>query len=242
MRMPNPPVLCANPSEDAYHQLIYSRVEDYHAIGAGNPFEFDSDDVQTNPDRNTTFTDFMSGTNTYEATIPHPSRKTNHLKNSQSEGNATYMTRRREPIHADEHEASRLLHRSDSSPSVSPTRIAVQGFLQSSNDETNHSCFRCINHGPHANDLTRSLKRGRGLSGSSSKQLEDVPQTDENAFETPSRTQNRSRSPVRKIFGEGGWLGSANSKKEESSTPKKPGLVEKIKLKIEEIVGLADRE
>lgn len=187
----------------------------------------------------------MGGTNqVYERSNPQQSRKLGHLKNSHSESNALYMKRRPEPIQVVENNTSRdVLHRSDSSPNISPTRIAArlgtaQDSLQSFYEEDDRSYSRTVNRSQYVNVLSRSPPRGCGFPRSSPKQLDDVPESREITFETPSPSQKRPWSPVKKIFGEGGWLSSTASSKEESTTPKKPGLVEKIKLKIEEIVSL----
>lgn len=186
----------------------------------------------------------MGGTNkAYEKSNPLQSRKLGHLKNSHSESNALYMKRRPEPIQVVESNTPReVLNRSDSSPNMSPTRIAArrdaaQGSLQSFYEEDERSCSRTVNRSQYVKDLSRSPTRGHGFSRSSPIQLDDVPESQEITFETPSPSQKRPWSPVKKIFGEGGWLSSTASSKEESTTPKKPGLVEKIKLKIEEIVS-----
>jgi hypothetical protein len=244
--MPKLPISrkCYSKKKKFCHRLICSSAEDYSEIRAGNPFEFDPDDIQNNLDRITTFTDFMGGTSKiYERSNPQQSRKLGHLKNSHSESNALYMKKRPEPIQVVEHNMSRhVLQRSDSSPNISPTRIAArrtaaQGSLHSFYDEDDRSYSRTVNCSQHMNELSRSPTRGRGFSKSSPKQLDDVPESQEITFETPSPSQKRPWSPVKKIFGEGGWLSSTASPKEESTTPKKPGLVEKIKLKIEEIVS-----
>lgn len=186
----------------------------------------------------------MGGTNkVYERSNPQQSRKLGHSKNSHSESNALYMKKRLEPIQVVENNTSRdVLHRSDSSSNISPTRIAArrgaaQGSLQSFYEEDDHSYSRTVDRSQYVNDLSRSPTRGRGFPRSSPKQLDDVPESREISFETPSPSQKRPWSPVKKIFGERGWLSSTASSKEESTTPKKPSLVEKIKLKIEEIVS-----
>lgn len=202
------------------------------------------DDIQNDPDRLTTFTDFMGGTNkTYERLNPQQLRKVGHLKNSHSESNALYMKKRPEPIQVFENDTSRdVLHRSGSSPNISPTGItsrggAEQGSLQSFYHEDDHSYSRTVDGSEYVIDLSRSPPRGRGFSRVSPRQLDDVPESREISFETLSPSQKHPWSPVKKIFGEGGWLSNNANSKEESTTPKKPGLVEKIKLKIEEIVS-----
>lgn len=224
------------------HLTCYS-VQDYSDIRAGNPFEFETDDTQNDPDRITTFTDFICGTNkTYERSNAHESRKKGHLKNSHSESNAFYMKKRPEPIQIVEHNntSRHALQRSDSSPSISPVRIAArrgaaQGPLQLSHEEDDRSYYQGVNRSQHVDNLPI---RGHGFPRSSSKQLDDVPENRETTFDTPSLSQKHPWSPVKMIFGEGGWLNSTVNSKNESTTPKKPGLVEKIKLKIEEIVSL----
>jgi hypothetical protein len=180
----------------------------------------------------------------YERSHLQQFRKSGHSKNSHSESNALYMKKRPEPIQVIENNTSpNMMHRSDSSPNISPNRIAAcrraaQGSLQSFYEEDNRSYSRVVNRSQQVNELSRSPTRGRGFSRYSPKQLDDVPESREITFETPSPSQKRPWSPVKKIFGEGGWLSNTASSKEESPTSKKPGLVEKIKLKIEEIVSL----
>jgi hypothetical protein len=185
----------------------------------------------------------MGGTNkVYERSNPQQARKLGHSKNSYSESNALYMKKRPDPIQVIESNTSHdALHRSDSSPNISPTRItgrhgAEQDSLQSFYEE-DRSYSRAVTRSQYVNDLSRSPTRGRGFPRPSPKQLDNVPESREISFETPSPSQKRPWSPVKKIFGEGGWLSSTTCSKEESITPKKPGLVEKIKLKIEEIVS-----
>jgi hypothetical protein len=147
------------------------------------------------------------------------------------------MKKRPEPIQVIENDMSRdVLHRSASSSNISPTRItarrgAEQDSIKSLYGEDDRSYASTVNRSQYVNGLSGSPTR------SSPKQLDDVPESREINFETPSPNQKRPWSPVKKIFGEGGWLSSTASSKEESTTPKKPGLVEKIKLKIEEIVS-----
>jgi hypothetical protein len=86
--------------------------------------------------------------------------------------------------------------------------------------------------------LSKSPTRGRGLSRPSANNLEDVPERDEEGFQTPPAAPKRSSSPMKRIFGEGGWLGGSPDSKEPGSQ-KRLGFVRRVKLKIEEIVSLS---
>jgi hypothetical protein len=229
-----------------YKYLIFCSAQDYSEIRAGNPFEFEPDHIQNDPHRITTFTDFMGGTNKiYERSNTQESRKKGHLKNCHSESNAFYMKKRPEPIQiVEQNKTSRhVLQRSDSSPSISPVRIAARrgtthGSFQLHYEEDDRSHYQAVNRSRHVDNCPRSPIGGHGFPRSLSRQLDDVPENQETTFDTASPSQKRPWSPVKMIFGEGGWLSSTASPKNESTTPKKPGLVEKIKLKIEEIVSL----
>jgi hypothetical protein len=229
-----------------YKYLIFCSAQDYSEIRAGNPFESEPDRIQNDPHRITTFTDFMGGTNKiYERLNTQGPKKKGHLKNCHSESNAFYLKKRPEPIQiVEQNKTSRhVLQRSDSSPSISPVRIAARrgtahGSFQSLYEEDDRSHYQAVNRSRHVDNRPRSPIRGHGFPISSPKQLDNVPENQETAFDTASPSQKCPWSPVKMIFGEGGWLSSTASPKNESTTPKKPGLVKKIKLKIEEIVSL----
>ncbi len=182
----------------------------------------------------------------YERSNKQQSRKMGHFKNSHSESNAFYIKKRPAAIKVVEHNMARhVLQRSDSSPNIPPNRVAsrrgaAQSAFQSFYEEDDRSYYQAVNHVQHHNDICRSPTRSGGLPGSSPEPREDVPESRETTLNTPSPSQKRPWSPVKKIFGEGGWLSSSASPKEEPASPKKPGLVEKIKLKIEEIVSFVD--
>lgn len=229
-----------------YKYLIFYSAQDYSEIRAGNPFESDPNHIQNDPHRSTTFTDFMGGTNKiYERSNTKGSKKKGHLKNSHSESNAFYMKKRPQPIQVvEQNKTSRhVLQRSDSSPSISPVIIATHcgtthGSFQSPYEGGDRSHYQAVNRNRHVDNRPRSPIRGHGFPRSSSRQLDNVPENQETTFDMASPSQKRPWSPVKMIFGEGGWLSSTANPKNESITPKKPGLVEKIKLKIEEIVSL----
>lgn len=229
-------------------KLTCSRADDYHAIGVGNPFEFDPDGLQNDADRMTTFTDFMYGATANDASYPRKPREVAHLKNSHSEGNGLYLAKRPETANIDEYSPSpRVLRRSDSSPNISTMRMsacrdAAQNSLQSFYSEDHRLYPWSVDRGQHMNGLPECPTRGRGFSKPIAKELEAVSETGRKAFGTPSQSKKRSRSPIRKFFGEA-WR-SNPSPNDEMGTPKKPGLIEKtknkIKTTIEEIVGLTD--
>jgi hypothetical protein len=192
----------------------------------------------------TTLADFMGGLKTYEASKPNKSGKSAYLKHSHSEGNGLYTPKRALSITGNEQSFSwRALQRSGSSPSIPPTRILARlngahESLQSVYSEDDHLYSWGVNRSQPMTDLPGSITRGRSFSKPSISQFDDVPETEQHEFKT-SQNQKRSRSPMRKIFGEGGWL-SNPSPKDESGAPKKPGLVEKFRNKIGEIVCLTD--
>ncbi|PQE15295.1 DDHD domain protein [Rutstroemia sp. NJR-2017a BVV2] len=95
----------------------------------------------------------------------------------------------------------------------------------------------------------------RAMTRSPSKTLVDVFEQDETATESPVlppvSPKKRSRSPMKKMFGEHGWLGSspneimlpqiqATRSARKLEKPRKAGMMEKIKSKIEELTEKAD--
>lgn len=86
----------------------------------------------------------------------------------------------------------------------------------------------------------RSPTRGRPTSRTLSpvKYLDDVPE--EQAFDLTPSSAKRARSPIKKMFGENGWLGRSSSMKELPTDPlRKTGLKNwggKIKQRVEDLV------
>ncbi|PQE21750.1 DDHD domain protein [Rutstroemia sp. NJR-2017a BBW] len=95
----------------------------------------------------------------------------------------------------------------------------------------------------------------RTMTRSPSKTLIDVSEQDETALESPVlppvSPKKRSRSPMKKMFGEHGWLGSspneimlpqiqATKSARKFEKPRRAGMMEKIKSKIEELTEKAD--
>lgn len=115
-------------------------------------------------------------------------------------------------------------------PSRSPTRLVQQGSLLKSSS------------------VNRNMTRDRPPA----KNLGDVSERDEyddslpNRFSntssnasTPTSPKKRSRSPMKKMFGENGWLGKSPDEKPVLNlrSKKKVGMMEKLKNKFEEIVS-----
>jgi hypothetical protein len=227
-----------------YKLLIYHSARDYPNVVMGNPSESELGNPRPAPDRTTTFTDFLKGMN-ISGTLKSPeSKKFGHLKNSHSESNALYMTTK--PVSLQPHQQNSQRHtlqRSDSSPSISPMRATVRRNVKLSIDEYPRgkdelADVQIHDHTRNEYESSMSPQRGRAPPRTSEKELNDVSESGENNSQMPQKTPRRSRSPMKRMFGEGGWLSSAADPKDESSNRKKPGLVDKIKHKIEEIVRL----
>ncbi|KAF5870397.1 uncharacterized protein Bfra_009783 [Botrytis fragariae] len=101
---------------------------------------------------------------------------------------------------------------------------------------------------------TASTTINRQMTRSPTKNLVDVAEKDEPDFHgqdlLPISPKKRSRSPMKKMFGEHGWLGSSQNEVQPSvlcskstqkvDRPKKPGMMEKIKNKLEGFAEKAD--
>ncbi len=194
----------------------------------------------------TTVGDFINEGSKYKSpTTPPQPRKLGHMKNSHSESNALYMAKRPVPlqINIQQKPLGYSLHRSDSTPSISPIRQNARrdttpsphGFRPK---EDQRSTPRSANRRYQEYEITETPIRGRGAVRSPTKHLEDVPEVEEIINNTPSQIPKRSRSPIKKVFGDRARLGTADTKEEEPTSHKKQSLVDKIKLKIEEIVSL----
>lgn len=99
---------------------------------------------------------------------------------------------------------------------------------------------------------TASTAINRHMTRSPTKNLVDVAEKEEPDFHDqdllPVSPKKRSRSPMKKMFGEHGWLGSSQNEVRPSvmcskstqkvDRPKKPGMMEKIKNKIEGFVSV----
>lgn len=95
-------------------------------------------------------------------------------------------------------------------------------------------------------------ENNRHRAGSPTKTLRDVNELDETIIESPmppsvSEMRRRSRSPMKKMFGENGWLGKTqnepkeiNRKTKGSPAPKeKTSMMGRLKSKLGEMVGIS---
>ncbi|ESZ94705.1 hypothetical protein SBOR_4899 [Sclerotinia borealis F-4128] len=110
------------------------------------------------------------------------------------------------------------------------------------------------NHSNESYASSASTIINRQMTRSPTKNLVDVAEQDEPNFESPDllliSPKKRSRSPMKKMFGEHGWLGSSPNEivpslqsskfAQKIDKPKKPGMMEKIKNKIEGFTEKAD--
>jgi hypothetical protein len=244
-----------------------------------NPYEFEPYSPQDEA-RLTTFTDFMKSQDEARASSPRPF---SNVKNSRSEGNEMYKTRRPEPLVLIPPKPScYIIHRSESSPSVSPLRRPPRRDTTPSPElsyyfaEDEDSCSpprRGRQRGEEPTSRSPSRRRRQEyvqssfpqastrerLSRSPTKTLDDVVERDEviirfpSLSPSPSPPKRRSRSPMKKMFGDHGWLGHSTDPKEkakprpekftivpkEHSTirHKKSTVMGKIKNKFEEFVS-----
>jgi hypothetical protein len=85
---------------------------------------------------------------------------------------------------------------------------------------------------------THSLSTTQSQGISAIRQLERVSEKDEFDREIVGDSPNKSRPPVKKLFGEGGLLSSSfDLSLDQSPRPKRPGLMNMIKNKFEEFVS-----
>ncbi|CAD6449173.1 2889ec46-e7e6-4db9-bf8f-75ef9ce4748e [Sclerotinia trifoliorum] len=111
------------------------------------------------------------------------------------------------------------------------------------------------NYSNESYSSSASTTINRHMTRSPAKNLIDVTEQDEPNFESPDMLlmfpKKRSRSPMKKMFGEHGWLGSSpnevipsvlssKSATQKIDKPRKPGMMEKIKNKIEGFTEKAD--
>lgn len=267
-----------------------------------NPYEFEPSTPQSNVARQTATSDFI----TIQDDTLVSSPRIMHTKSSHSEGNADYMVRRPEPANVYKSKPiTSPIHRSESSPSVSPLRfpppreraLTSELYGYSSDDDEipsqprrgrqrndnrgrdqdgrqedsavvfSRSPTRQVTKGYGRESPTHSSRQphheplhsyiyARNLTSSPTKGLDHVSERDELDGEDPSPPpsppKKRSRSPMKKMFGENGWLGQSPDEKPEikprpkkihsarnDSSPnrKKTTVMGKLKTKLEEIVS-----
>ncbi len=104
-----------------------------------------------------------------------------------------------------------------------------------------------IRHGPKGS-LSRDHPTGRNTIRSPAKTMDQLSELDEYQYGLPNQSSNtspcsspkkRSRSPMKKMFGENGWLGKSPNEMPDLGlrSRKKIGMMEKLKNKFEEIVS-----
>jgi hypothetical protein len=273
-----------------------------------NPYEFEPGTPYVVEDaRQTTFSDFVGN----ETSVPIPAMGAIHMKNSLSEGNAVYLTRKKTPLNVTQsYPSGHALYRSESSPRLNSGR---------SPERHNRSPSPGIS-GYYAEDEASAAPAHRGRSRSRNPVGRDHPRHDDNAFSTPSRQRpantsttedfcspahvqsqshgsnrfpprsssptrpstrsptrildrvsehaeyssklnetdlsgnqtpsppkKRSRSPMKRMFGEHGWLGRSpdelqvgkhSSKKSSAGRKEKSSVMGKLRSKIEELVSV----
>jgi hypothetical protein len=129
--------------------------------------------------------------------------------------------------------------------SLSPSRRSDSAQESPSRSPTQHVPQASLSKG---NTTNRNVARSR------TETLGDVSERDEfddslpnrssntgpSGYSTPSSSKKRSRSPMKKMFGENGWLGKSPDEKPDLKLPSKRkvvGMMEKLKNKFEEIVS-----
>jgi hypothetical protein len=152
------------------------------------------------------------------------------MKKSISESNALYKAHRPAPITIPNREQTGgLRNRSDSSPNILQPQKEKHAARNYDGDTEEYKWRSDARRG-------QSPSRGRSVR-SPAKHLDDVPEKDESFKEQPFTPPKRSKSPIKRMFGEGGWLSTSSGPKEESSAQKRSRLMGKIKSKIEELVS-----
>ena len=141
--------------------------------------------------------------------------------------------------------------------SRSPVRLQLPCQAQKSEPRSPN---RHPNQAHSKDTFSMSSGNSRHLTRSPTKTLDDVVERDEfdspnpSLASPPNPTKKRSRSPMKKMFGEHGWLGkspdevqehklrskkSSTTRKEDSAQrQKKPSIMGKLKNKLEEIVRI----
>lgn len=212
-----------------------------------NPYEFEPDTPPKCIDRMTTMSQFIDPPPARAEQHPLHSKRS-HMRNSRSEGNVSYKSKAPEPLHLDTHNRSSYLfhHRRDSSPERSQsyrdnpaTPARVVAYYEENPAKASRRRGQTSEGGHYYDSAGRSESpvRGRTTSHSPVKSLPDVIERDEVHVEIPESPVKRSRSPMKKMFGEGGWLGRTSSMDEfPDERYRKPGMMDKIKHKFEEFV------
>ena len=246
-----------------------------------------------------------------ETSVPSPAMEATHMKNSRSEGNAVYLTRKPTPLKVTQsYPSGHALHRSESSPRVNSRRSperhnrspspGVSGYYaedEASAAPARRGRSRSRNsagrdHPYHHDDAFGTPSRQRPVDTSTTEDFCSPtyvqPQSHDNRFppgsssptrpstrsptrirdrvlehadyssklnetdlsgnQTPSPPKKRSRSPMKRMFGEHGWLGRSpdesqvgkhSSEKSSAGRKEKSSVMGKLRSKIEELVSVA---
>ncbi|KAI9744919.1 MAG: hypothetical protein M1818_001845 [Claussenomyces sp. TS43310] len=218
----------------------------YCEISKSNPFEFESETPMLSNSRSTGTSNLITSRSSRDTILfgLSPKNRT-HLKNSLSEGNVLDGSEERGTTRFDY--SKYTLSKSDSSPNFSPHKPNQRPFSPEREDwdEYENPSYHAGNE--DAQGLFRSSARARGLSRSPNKQIDEVPEKEEvdshngirGRSETiadsspPTERRHRTRSPMKKMFGEKGWLGTTTDLNEHKA--KKLGMMAAIKTRIGEL-------
>lgn len=212
-----------------------------------NPYEFEPDTPPLSTDRMTTMTQFMDLPSPKAEQQPAPFKRS-HIRNSRSEGNVSYKSKAPERLHLDAHNDSKysVHQRRDSSPGRSlsyrddpatPAKVVAYYDENPAQSPQRRGQVSESHRYQGSADGSGSPVRGRTTSRTPGKSLSDVIERDEVHVKIPEIPVKRARSPMKKMFGEGGWLGRTSSMDEAPDERyRKPGMMDKIKNKFEEFV------
>ncbi|KAF7950396.1 hypothetical protein EAE96_007682 [Botrytis aclada] len=170
-----------------------------------------------------------------------------------------------QPSSSPVHQAARNYQRASRSPVRMPSAEHRKQSSRPSDEHVPDGRGRSATYSPVRKEIksnesnvsyssTASTTINRQMTRSPTKNLVDVAEKDEPVFHgqdlLPISPKKRSRSPMKKMFGEHGWLGSSPNEVRPSvlcskstqklDRPKKPGMMEKIKNKFEGFAEKAD--
>ncbi|KAJ8063200.1 hypothetical protein OCU04_008437 [Sclerotinia nivalis] len=138
---------------------------------------------------------------------------------------------------------------------VQPSHTSDEAVLDGRGRSATYTPIRKEINSNYSNESyssSASTTINRQMTRSPAKNLIGVTEQDEPKFESPdllpTSPKKRSRSPMKKMFGEHGWLGSSpnevipsvlsSKSAQKIDKPRKPGMMEKIKNKIEGFVSV----
>lgn len=167
-----------------------------------------------------------------------------------------------QPSSSPVHQVTRDYQRPSRSPVCMPSAEHRKQFSRSFDEDVPDGRGRSATYAParkkvksnesnESHSSTASTTINRQMTRFPTKNLVDVTENDAPDFHgqdlLPISPKKRSRSPMKRMFGEHGWLGSSanealpsvlNAKStQKADRPKKPGMMEKIKNRIEGFVS-----